>query len=166
MKAKNNSIRNGIAAIVIFVALLVGIFVYVQNTYSNKVKSIKVTVNSGPVSPEFQQTQSITITYKSCTFTTTKTVSKQTTSEACSITPSKFEQIQKDASSYDLVGKIITNQKDSETDLLGSKKYTFEVTLNDGSTFTTEADNNFIQSIEPFLSNMNLYVPAFSRIGL
>ena len=62
--------------------------------------------------------------------------------------------------------KIIANQNDSENDLLGGKKYSFKVTLNDGTSFTTEADNNFIQSIEPLLDNLNLYVPQFSRLGL
>jgi len=166
MNNKNNTVQYAIFAIVSFVFVLVGIFIYVQKTYSNKVKSVKVSVNSGPVSPEFQQTQSILITKDSCTFTTVKTVSKQTTTDPCSVQAGKFEQIQQDISTYGVIDKIIANQKDSENDLLGGKKYSFQVTLKDGTTFSTEADNNFIQSIEPFLDNLNLYVPQFSRLGL
>ena len=120
-KYKISPVQYGIIAIIGFVIALSAVFVYIQASYSGKLKSIEVVVSNGPVSPESQQTQ---------------------------------------------VEKIIANQNDSENDLLGGKKYSFKVTLNDGTSFTTEADNNFIQSIEPLLDNLNLYVPQFSRLGL
>ncbi len=166
MKKKNNSVRNGIIAIVSFVLLFAIGFIYVQSTYSNKLKSLKVTISSGPVSPEYQQTQTIFISGNSCTLTITKLASKQTSTETCTVQAGKFEQLQKDAQSYGLIDKIISNQKDSGSDLLGGKKFTFEATLNDGTTFTTVADDNFIENIQPFINSLNLYVPQFSKLGL
>lgn len=156
----------GIIVIISVVLGLVVIFGYIQNSYSTRVKSITVTSSSGPVAPEFQQTQSIYISKNICEFTTTKTQTNQTSTEECKVLPNKFEAIQNDANSYDLVGKIIANEKDSETDLLGGKNYSIRVELNDGTILSTEFDNNFTQSIEPFLDNLNLYVPQFSRLGL
>jgi hypothetical protein len=167
MKSKKLSSTNIlIISIVAIVAVLVIIFAVIQNNYSTKIKNITVTANSGPVSPEFQQTQTISISKDSCEFTTVRTQSQQTTTEPCKVLAGKFEEIQKEAATYDLVGKVLANQKDSESDLLGGKEYTIQVTLNDGSTFKTVADNNFIQSLEPFFDNLNIYVPFFSRIGL
>ncbi|GDX63042.1 hypothetical protein LBMAG34_5760 [Candidatus Saccharibacteria bacterium] len=156
----------GIIVIISVVLGLVVIFGYIQNSYSTRVKSITVTSSSGPVAPEFQQTQSIYISKNICEFTTTKTQTNQTSTEECKVLPNKFEAIQNDAKSYDLVGKIIANEKDSEADLLGGKNYSIRVELNDGTILSTEFDNNFNQSIEPFLDNLNLYVPQFSRLGL
>jgi hypothetical protein len=156
----------GIIVIISVVIGLVAIFGYIQNSYSTRVKSITVTSSSGPVAPEFQQTQSIYISKNICEFTTTKTQTNQTSTEECRVLPNKFEAIQNDANSYDLVGKIIANEKDSEADLLGGKNYSIRVELNDGTILSTEFDNNFTQSIEPFLDNLNLYVPQFSRLGL
>jgi hypothetical protein len=156
----------GIIVIISVVLGLVVIFGYIQNSYSTRVKSITVSSSSGPVAPEFQQTQSIYISKNICEFTTTKTQTNQTSTEECKVLPNKFEAIQNDANSYDLVGKIIANEKDSEADLLGGKNYSIRVELNDGTILSTEFDNNFTQSIEPFLDNLNLYVPQFSRLGL
>lgn len=156
----------GIIVIISVVLGLVVIFGYIQNSYSTRVKSITLTSSSGPVAPEFQQTQSIYISKNICEFTTTKTQTNQTSTEECKVLPNKFEAIQNDANSYDLVGKIIANEKDSEADLLGGKNYSIRVELNDGTILSTEFDNNFNQSIEPFLDNLNLYVPQFSRLGL
>jgi|688.fasta_scaffold101518_5 hypothetical protein len=156
----------GIIVIISVVLGLVVIFGYIQNSYSTRVKSITVSSSSGPVAPEFQQTQSIYISKNICEFTTTKTQTNQTSTEECRVLPNKFEAIQNDANSYDLVGKIIANEKDSEADLLGGKNYSIRVELNDGTILSTEFDNNFTQSIEPFLDNLNLYVPQFSRLGL
>ena len=156
----------GIIVIISVVLGLVVIFGYIQNSYSTRVKSITVTSSSGPVAPEFQQTQSIYISKNICEFTTTKTQTNQTSTEECKVLPNKFEAIQNDANSYDLVGKIIANEKDSEADLLGGKNYSIRVELKDGTILSTEFDNNFTQSIEPFLDNLNLYVPQFSRLGL
>ena len=165
-KYKISPVQYGIIAIIGFVIALSAVFIYIQASYSGKLKSIEVVVSNGPVSPESQQTQAILISKDSCTFTTTKTLTNQSSSEPCVVQPGKFIQIQKDVATYGLVEKIIANQNDSENDLLGGKKYSFKVTLNDGTSFTTEADNNFIQSIEPLLDNLNLYVPQFSRLGL
>lgn len=156
----------GIIVIISIVFGLVIIFSYIQNSYSTKVKSITVTSNSGPVAPEFQQTQSISISKNKCEFSTTKIQTNQTSTEECKILSNKFEAIQNDANSYNLIGKIVANENDSETDLLGGKKYSIIVELNDGTVLSTEFDNNFTQSIEPFLDNLNLYVPQFSRLGL
>lgn len=156
----------GIIVIISVVLGLVVIFGYIQNSYSTRVKSITVSSSSGPVAPEFQQTQSIYISKNICEFTTTKTQTNQTSTEECKVLPNKFEAIQNDANSYDIVGKIIANEKDSENDLLGGKKYSIRLELNDGTVLSTEFDNNFTQSIEPFLDNLNLYVPQFSRLGL
>jgi hypothetical protein len=167
MKDKKISATSvGIIVIISVVLGLVVIFGYIQNSYSTRVKSITVTSSSGPVAPEFQQTQSIYISKNICEFTTTKTQTNQTSTEECKVLPNKFEAIQNDANSYDLVGKIIANEKDSEADLLGGKNYSIRVELNDGTILSTEFDNNFTQSIEPFLDNLNLYVPQFSRLGL
>ena len=167
MKDKKISATSvGIIVIISVVLGLVVIFGYIQNSYSTRVKSITVTSSSGPVAHEFQQTQSIYISKNICEFTTTKTQTNQTSTEECKVLPNKFEAIQNDANSYDLVGKIIANEKDSEADLLGGKNYSIRVELNDGTILSTEFDNNFTQSIEPFLDNLNLYVPQFSRLGL
>ena len=95
-KYKISPVQYGIIAIIGFVIALSAVFIYIQASYSGKLKSIEVVVSNGPVSPESQQTQAVLISKDSCTFTTTKTLTNQSSSEPCVVQPGKFTQIQKD----------------------------------------------------------------------
>ena len=59
---KNFKTSYVLLAIIVFVMALSLVFIFVQNTYSHKLKSIEIITSNGPVSPDYQQTQTILIT--------------------------------------------------------------------------------------------------------
>lgn len=155
-----------IAGILIFVALLVGVLLIAQNSFSHKLRSITITTNSGPVSPEFQQTTVFELTSTSCSITVTKTISNEATSTACNLQADKFGAIQKDIYTYSVIDKIMANKQDAQKPLIGGPSYTISITLNNGQTYTTEANSSFTESIQPLLDDLNLYIDSFSDLGI
>jgi len=155
-----------IAGILIFVTLLVGVLLIAQNSFSQKLKSITITTNSGPVSPEFQQTSVFELTDKSCSITTTKTASSETVTNPCNLQSDKFSMIQKDIYNYSVIDKIIANKQDAQKSLIGGPSYNISVTLNNGQTYSTDSNTNFTEGIQPLLDSLNLYVNNFSELGI
>jgi hypothetical protein len=166
MPNNNSAAKKLIAGILIFVALLVGILLIAQNSFSHKLRSITITTNSGPVSPEFQQTSVFELTSTSCSITVTKTISNEVTSTACNLQADKFGTIQKDIYTYSVIDKVLANKQPSQLGPLGGPSYTISITLNNGQTYTTESNANFTESIQPLLDDLNLYVDNFSDLGI
>ena len=140
------------SVIILAVAMMI-----IQSKYSHKIAEISFSVSSGPVSPQYQQTSTLTISKDSCQLSDTKYTD-------CQIQPGKFSEIQKSLIAYGVVDKIIS-QKPSSEPPLGGKQFTISVRYNDGSTFTTDANPIFANSIRPFLDDVTLYVPEFSNLG-
>jgi|GEM_PF-1705259 len=168
MAAKQKSkISPSIAVFLIVAAvfLLLAIFLAIQRSYSHKLKSISLTVSSGPVSPEYQQTQTVTLTKDSCKVSTTKTVTQQTTSQDCQALGAKFEDIQKAASDYGLIDKIVANGT-TKPQTIGGKEVSTTIQLQDGTQFTTQGSSEFIDELKPFLDQIGIYTPEIRQLNI
>ncbi|MEI6581510.1 MAG: hypothetical protein WCN86_01395 [bacterium] len=166
MPNNNSAAKKLIAGILIFVALLVGILLIAQNSFSHKLRSITITTNSGPVSPEFQQSSVFELTSTSCSITVTKTISNEVQSTPCSLQADKFGALQKDIYNYSVIDKIMANKQDAQKPLIGGPSYNISVTLNNGQTYSTKSNVNFTEGIQPLLDSLNLYVNNFSELGI
>lgn len=151
--------------IVAAVFLLLAIFLAVQRSYSYKLKSISLTVSSGPVSPEYQQTQTVTLTKDSCSVSTTKTAIQQTTTQNCQALGVKFDDVQKAMSEYGLIDKILANST-AKPQTIGGKQLSITVQLQDGSQFTTQGSTEFIDEIKPFLDQVGIFTPEIRQLNL
>ena len=147
------------SVIILAVAMMI-----IQSKYSHKIAEISFSVSTGPVSPQYQQTSTLTISKDSCQLSVKKQIDTDTKYTDCQIQPGKFSEIQKSLIAYGGVDKIIS-QKPSSEPPLGGKQFTISVRYNDGSTFTTDANPIFANSIRPFLDDVTLYVPEFSNLG-
>lgn len=166
MKKIEDKSKLGIICIVGFVSFLVIMFVYIQTSYSHKMKSLDIKISSGPVAPEYQKTQEIYLDKDGCTITTYKVQANETKVDDCQIQSGKFKEIQKDISTYGVIDKIIANKSTQSNKLIGGKNYTITLTLNNGDTFSTQSNTDFTDSIQPLINNMNLYIPQFSTLGI
>ncbi len=152
-----------IVAIVGFVVILVLLTTTIHNSYSHKLKSISFSVNTGPVSPESQQTKTLTITANSCAITILHTATNKTESTPCQLQPNALKNIDVSLVKYGLVDKIASNA-DHNASLLGGKTYHISVTLQDGSTLGTDVGMKFNTDNAPFFEDVGLYAPAFEGL--
>lgn len=162
MKNKSNNKPNSkhlIYGVLIFAFIILTVVLYSQRIFSHRIESIVISVNSGPVSPEFQGTQKLLITPNSCQIILTKALSQGQTEQNCSITPQEFANLETYAKDYGLVDKITSNKQNNS--LLGSKSYSVEIKYKDGTTFSTEGGPVFYNSILPFIEKVQTYVPEF-----
>jgi len=152
-----------IATIVAAVLILAAVLIFAQQSYSHKIKSIEITKSTGPVAPEYQQTQSIVITKDSCIVKTTKVISNETTSANCQSKTSNFDDLQKKAAEYDVINKIIANGKGG-SDVIGGGTLAITITLQNGDSFSTESGTDFSASIEPFLNQIPLSYNGIDKL--
>ncbi len=152
-----------IALMMAIVALDVILVFFIHNSYSHKLKSISFSVNAGPVSPEFQQTKTLTITANSCDIATVHTATNKTDSTPCQLQPNALKNINMSLVKYGLVDKIASNA-DHTPSLLGGKTYHISVTLQDGSTLSTDVGMKFNSDNAPFFEDVGLYAPAFEGL--
>ncbi len=152
-----------IMAIVGFVVILVLLTTTIHNSYSHNLKSISFSVNTGPVSPEFQQTKTLTITANSCDITILHTATNKTESTPCQLQPNALKNIDMSLVKYGMVDKIAFNSDHNAT-MLGGKTYHISVTLQDGSTIGKDVGMNFNTDNAPFFEDVALYAPAFEDL--
>jgi hypothetical protein len=136
--------------------------VTVQNNFSHKLKSIEITTSTGPVSPEYQQTQIVMITNDSCSITTTKGTEKNPVTTNCQSQSSNFADIQKSFVTYGVLDKI-TESSQGSTKLIGGSTINLTATLQNGDSYTTKGDTNFQESIQPFLDQISLDYPSAGK---
>jgi len=151
-----------IAIIVGAVMLLAALFMTVQNNFSHKLKSIEITTSTGPVSPEYQQTQTIRIAKDSCSITTTKGTENNPVTTNCQSPSSNFADIQKSFVTYGVLDKI-TESRQGSTKLIGGSTINVTATLQNGDSYTTKGDANFQESIQPFLDQISLDYPEVGK---
>ena len=159
---KYNKTSIALACIIAATLLILAVVIFAQQTFSHRIKSIEIVKSSGPVSPEFQQTESILITRDSCNITIKKVVSGETNSLNCQLKTSDFNSLQKSANEYSLIDKVLANDKNSAA-LLGGSTVKITVTLQNGDSFSTEGDTNFQSEISPFLKQVGLQYPDVAQ---
>ncbi len=168
-KSLNTKLIVGVIALVLIVAT---VFLTAHSSFSGKLQSVTISVNSGPVSPEFQETTTLELTESKCEITTVKTVSNDTTTEPCNLQSGKFTDISKGIVTYGVVDKIVANnskpisQENQIGGPIGGKTYFISIKLNNGTTYTTQSNASFTASIQPMLDNLGLYVDNFSDLGI
>lgn len=162
--SKHNKAGLLVAVIVGAVLLIAAVTLAAQRSFLHKVKSIQITTSNGPVSPEFQQTNSVLITKDSCTLTTTKTLSNQTTTTNCQPKTDHFNDLQAAVNSYGVIDKIISSNANA-TELLGGKTFNIKITLQNGDSFTTDGNLSFQNSIQPFLDQISQYYVGLDQVG-
>jgi hypothetical protein len=165
MAKKDISSKEGIIGIIVFVFLLVVGMVYAQNTYSNKLKSITISVYSPPIETG-QTIQEIIITKDDCKYTITNLNDKTTKNQECSVLKGGFNKIQNDANSYALIDKLQTPALKSEEDIKQGGVYTVTAELNNGDKYSLDVDSQFTSAMQPLLKDLQLYAPKLSDFGL
>lgn len=150
--------------IIASVFLLLAIFITVQRSYSYKLKSLEITLNSGPVSPDNGYTIDLTLTKDSCVFKkeTIAIAGANNTTQNCQLNTDNFDEIQKAINSYGIIDKIQENSS-SKPSLIGGKQLTITITLQDGTQFSTKGSTELINSIGPFLDQVGLYIPEIKQ---
>ena len=163
-KVKTNHLNpyHAVAIIVGFVLLLAALFITVQARFSHKLKSVEITYSTGPVSPEYQQAQTLLITKDTCSITTTKGTEKNPVVTNCQSPASNFADIQKSFNDYNVLEKINSTSSQSPK-LLGGSTITVTATLQNGDSYSSK-DNPAIQSdIQPFLDQISVSYPAVGK---
>ena len=151
-----------VAIIVGVVLLCAALFITVQARFSHKLKSIEITSSNGPVSPEYQQSQTLKITKDSCTITTTKGADKNPITNNCQSSNSNFADLQKSFNTYGVLDKIMANDQNT-TKLIGGGSLDMTVTLQNGDSYTAKGDASFQESIQPFLDQITLSYPTVGK---
>ena len=151
-----------LAAIVGVVLLVAALFMTVQANFSHKLKSIEISASTGPVSPEYQQSQTLKITKDSCTLTTTKGAAAEPVTTNCQTKNSNFADIQKSFNTYGVLDKIISGPQGNAS-VIGGSSLDITVTLQNGDSYTTKGDAAFQESIQPFLDQVSLSYPETSK---
>lgn len=172
MAAKKNSHKSVyvtlgvILAIVLFVVALIIVIRATQVQYSQKITSITFSSDSGPVSPEFQQSQILTLTSGNCQYTVTKTSPEDTKSVPCSLSAENFQKIVESYNTFNMSDKLQSAQDSVTGGTIGGKRQTISVQYNDGTVITATVTPTLKESIQPFLDDVILYVPQTSQLQL
>ena len=149
-------------AIVGFVLALAAVFIVIQATFSHKLKSVEITTSNGPVSPEYQQTQTILITKDSCSITTAKGLENNPVVTNCQSSNSSFAEIQKSLNSYNVIDKISAIDE-SSGQLIGDSTLDIKITLQNGDSFSAKDGVELQDQIQPFLDQISLSYPAIGK---
>ncbi len=172
MAAKKNSHKSVyitlgiILAIVLFVVVLVLVIRSTQVSYSHKVTSITLSSDSGPVSPEFQQSQILTLNSGNCQYTVTKVSPEDTKSVPCNLSAENFQKIIDSYNTYNVSDKLQAAEGSTATGPIGGKRQTISVQYQDGTVITATVVPSLKESIQPFLDDITLYVPQTSQLQI
>ncbi len=153
-----------IAGIILFVVAILLVFRVTQVMFSHKVNSITFTSDSGPVSPEFQQSQILALTSGSCQLTVTKFSPESTSSTPCNMTSDKYQKIVDSMNTYDVIDKVQAAEDSTTQQSLGGKRQSISIQLQDGTAMTAEMTPQLKDSLQPFLDDVTLYVPQMSQL--
>jgi hypothetical protein len=165
MKKEIITTKQGIIGVLAVVGVLFAIFTYVQVTYSNKLKSLTISVYS-PEIDTGQIFQQIKITKSGCSYRQINEKEKQTIDQPCSVIAGGFEKIQKDFNTYALVDKLQSNQFKTTDNPKDGGIYNFTAELNNGDKYSLNTDIKFVSQLQPLMKNIELYAPSSSEFGL
>ena len=109
-----------------------------QQSFSHRIKQVTLTKSSSSVSPEFYESTQVTISSGSCKVVVSKYNAPEQT-EKCSIDDEDFSKIE-------------------------DKKLSMTIELQDGTTFTTILDSQFVEDMAPFFEEIQLLVPELGKV--
>lgn len=149
-------------AIVGFVLALSVVFIVAQATFSHKLKSVEIITSNGPVSPDYQQTQTLLITKDSCSLKTAKGVDKNLVVTNCQSAGTSFAEIQKSLNTYNVIDKL-TASSSTNGQLIGGSTFEIKITLQNGDSFSAKDGAELQDQIQPFLDQISLSYPAVGK---
>lgn len=149
-------------AIVGFVLVLSAVFIVAQATFSHKLKSIEISTSNGPVSPDYQQVQTLLMTKDSCTITTTKGLEKNPIVTNCQSLGSSFSEIQKSLNTYNVIDKLVASPS-ANSQLIGGSTIDIKITLQNGDSFSAKDGAELQDQIQPFLDQISLSYPLVGK---
>lgn len=155
-----------ILAIVLFVVALLVIIRFTQVQYSQKITSITFSSDAGPVNPEFQQSQILTLSSGNCQYTVTKVSPEDTKSVPCNLSAESFQKIVESFNSFNMTDKLQSAEGSTSNETIGGKRQTISVQYQDGTVITATVTPALKESIQPFLDDVLLYVPQASQLQL
>jgi hypothetical protein len=133
-----------------------------QNYYSS-ISSFVFTSWTGPVSPEYQVTRTLTLSSDGCTYTIN--TSKGAESQNCSISTPDFNKL---VNFYytDDIGTKISYNNNSQTKLpIGGQERKLTVNFSDGSSTSTMLSTDFKTNAQNFFNKVNDYVSQFKQLS-
>ena len=150
-----------------FIILLVaGFLIYKywqKQNYYQSIQSFVFTSGTGPVSPEFQNTKTLTLTANGCTYTVT--TSSGSNNQTCTLSTSNYDKLVNLYYTSDVGTKISYNNNASNKTLLGGPTKKFTVNFSDGSSSSTIITTDFKTNAQSFFDSVNGYVSQFSELG-
>lgn len=153
-----------ILAIVLFVVALLVVIRITQVSHAHKITSITFSSDSGPVSPEFQQSQILTLSSGNCQYTVTKASPSETTSVPCSLTAENFQKIVESYNTFNMSDKIQSGEGNSANQQIGGQRQSVSVQFQDGTVVTGSLNPTLKESIQPFMDDVVLYVPQAAQL--
>lgn len=133
------------------------------NQRYNSIKSIQLTVNSGPVAPEFQFSKSLTITATGCTF---QVVSNNIAdNQNCNLAESGFKKIIDSYFQNNVQDSIAANNSAGDQNLIGGPQKKIIITKSDGTSAQTTVSADFVKNIQPFLNTVSTNVSQYSLLN-
>lgn len=151
----------------VFIILLVGGFLiykyWQKQNYYASIKSFVFTSSTGPVSPEFQSTKTITLTVDSCTYAVTD--NSGTTNQKCSITKTDFDSLVDLYYTSGVGTKIGYNNNATNKTLIGGATKIITINFADGTTTTTTLTTDFKTNTQNFINTVNNYVSQFKELS-
>jgi hypothetical protein len=145
-----------------FVLALAAVFIVIQATFSHKLKSVEITTSNGPVSPDYQQTQTLLITKDSCSLTSAKGIDKNPVLTNCQSADTSFAEIQKSLNTYNVIDKL-TASSSTNGQLIGGSTLEIKITLQNGDSFSAKDGAELQDQIQPFLDQISLSYPAVGK---
>lgn len=133
-----------------------------QNYYTS-IQSFVFTSSTGPVSPEFQNTKTLTLTANGCVYT--ETLSSGTTNKNCTLSTANFDKLVNLYYTADIGTKMSYNNNAQNKTLIGGPERKFTVNFSDGSSSTTVLSTDFKTNAQNFFSNIGSYVSQFSNLS-
>ena len=159
---KNFKTSYVLLAIIVFVMALSLVFIFVQNTYSHKLKSIEIITSNGPVSPDYQQTQTILITKDSCSVTVSKGLDKNPIATNCQPSSGNFDEIQKSFNTYNILDKLSAGAG-PDSQLIGGSTLEIKLVLQNGDSYSAKDGAQLQEQIQPFLDQISLSYPLVGK---
>jgi hypothetical protein len=150
-----------------FIIVLVGGFLiykyWQKQNYYSSIQSFVFSSYTGPVSPEFQSTKTLTLTANSCTYVVVN--NSGTNTQNCDLSKQDFYKLVNLYYASDVGTKISYNNNASSKPLIGGPTKKVTVNFADGSSSSTIVSTDFLTNAQNFLSNVASYVAQFKSLG-
>ena len=152
---------------VVVIILGTGLFIYysyTQDQQHNSIKSFVFSSSTGPVSPQFQASKTLTFSSTQCTYTVTVVIGDIKTNTPCSINQSQYNKIV-DSYVNNKIEQAMTNNNNRPVILIGGPEKKMTVNQQNGTNLQTSVMPSFKTAAQPFFNTVQQYVPQFSELN-